>query len=263
MPAAVGQYVMMRNRLYRLVSDEIIPALGEQWAFISIPEDMPAPPTGFLWEAQEPYMEGKIVDESVTMSFDLGNEAWVCEHDYYPNGYVGWGDGTVNFWSNKVYKHADGKNGEYHRPVVFPSYIDFVIADPPGVTKRLVALEWHTEVIEYSNPEFSDTLKTFDQVMVYNRQQCSGYVDLTTANTKRVENKWRMSQFRDVILNRNQAFLDRKGNLIEANINPTPDWFAKRYFVDEFFIVRFLFANTSKKILYLYSVSPKLLASDL
>jgi hypothetical protein len=99
--------------------------------------------------------------------------------------------------------------------------------------------------------------------MVYNRQQCSGTVILTTANTKRVENKWRMSQFRDIILDRSAAFLDKNGNLITTNINPNPDWFAKRYFIDEYFVVRFIFANTTKKILYLYSVVPNLLRSDL
>jgi hypothetical protein len=260
----VGKYVMMRNRLFRLISDEGLPAVGEQWSFVPTPSDMPAAPSGTLWEPQEPYMEGKIKDESATLSFDLDNQAWVCEHDYYPNGYVAWGDTLLNFWGNKLYQqNVPLKNGEYHRPVVFPCFVDFVISDPPGITKRLVALEWHTEIIEYSNLEHSDTLKTFDQVMVYNRQQCSGFVPLTTANTKRVENKWRMSQFRDIILDRNQAFLDKRGNLISSNINPEPSWFAKRYFVDEFFIVRLLFANTEKKILYLYSIAPKLLQSDL
>jgi hypothetical protein len=260
----LGKYIVLDSRVYVLISDEGLPALGEQWGFIGYSAQLPSPPPGLQWQAMEAGT-GKIEDASITLTFDMTESTWVSEHDYTPNTIVADQVDVFSTYSNKLYKHnAPNKKGKYYnQDVIKPWYVDIVVNDAPGVTKRLVSLEWFTEAIDDLNPEFADTTITFDQLMVYNRQQCSGYVNITTTNAKRVENKWRMSQFRDVLISRSAAFLTKRGALISANINTNPDWFGKRYFVDEFFVIRMLSANNSNKTLYLYSIKPSLLQSDL
>jgi hypothetical protein len=260
----IGKYIVLGDRVYVLIDEEGSPAPGEQWGFIGFSAQLPTAPPGTRWQAMEAGT-GKIEDTSITLSFDMTESTWVSEHEYVPNTIVADQVDVFSTYSNKFFKHnVPNKKGKYYnQSVIKPWFVDIVVNDAPGVTKRLVSLEWFTEAIDDLNQEFADTTKTFDQLMVYNRQQCSGYVNITTANTKRVENKWRMSQFRDIVLSRSSPFLNKRGALIQSNINPTPDWFGKRYFIDEFFVIRMLSANNSNKTLYLYNVKPNLLQSDL
>jgi len=259
-----GQYIVHGNRVYVLIDSEVGPSPGEQWSFIDFSIQLPEPPVGAAWQAMEPGT-GKLEDTSITLSLDMTESTWVSEHDYTPNTIVADQVDLFSTYSNKFFKHnALNKRGKYYNQnVIKPWFVDIVINEPPGITKRLVSLEWFTEAIDDFNQEFADTTKTFDQLMVYNRQQCSGYINITPTNAKRVENKWRMSQFRDIVLSRTSPFLDKRGALIQSNINPSPDWFGKRYFVDEFFVIRMLSTNNSNKTLYLYNVKPNLLQSDL
>jgi hypothetical protein len=260
----IGKYIILDNRVYVLIDAENAPVPGDQWGFIALSAQLPVPPVGTSWQAMEAGT-GKVEDASITLSFDMTENSWVSEHEYTPNTMVADQVDVFSTYSNKLFKHnAPNKKGKYYNQGVIKAwFVDMVVNQAPGVTKRLVSLEWFTESIDDLNPEFADTTQTFNQLMVYNRQQCSGYVNITSTNAKRVENKWRMSQFRDIVLSRSSPFLNKRGALIQSNINPTPDWFGKRYFVDEFFVIRMLSTNNSNKTLYLYNVKPNLLQSDL
>lgn len=260
----IGKYIILDNRVYVLIDEENSPVGGEQWAFIDFSAQLPEPPPGTVWQAMEAGT-GKLEDTSITLTFDMTESTWVSEHEYTPNTIVADQIDVFSTHSNKLYKHnVPNKKGKYYKQSVIKSwYVDLVVNDAPGITKRLVSLEWFNEAIDDLNPEFADTTITFNQLMVYNRQQCSGYVNITTDNAKRVENKWRMSQFRDVLISRSTPFLTKRGVLVTSNINTNPDWFGKRYFIDEFFVIRMLSTNSSNKTLYLYSVKPSLLQSDL
>jgi hypothetical protein len=227
----------------------------------------------------------QVLDETLSFSFD--NMAWVSFHTYRQDYMLATTRhlfSVVNDSNATLHKHNDLSQspGDFLGKTRLSAYID--IAVPSGTNALYQSFSWDTRAVDTS-PEiyyedgvslttgktrnFTDHLKTFAKAVVYTDTQCSGEIDLVTpsvtdgelqaSNLRRVEAYWQFNGFRDIVLNRDQRFIDGLGNLIVSNLDTNMEWYNQRRITGTYAVLRLITdsSDTSLNALYLLSVEAK------
>lgn len=175
-----------------------------------------------------------------TVSYNIPKKEWIALHDYIPNG--------INYSANKVISCKNGsiflhnvpdRKGLYYTSEKFPSYIEFVVNEI--ATTFVQSLNWRTQ---YEKEDVILEDKTIDSVLIYNHNQCSDYRSITLRKTTRnAEGIWRFNDFRDLVKNPKNIFLDDKGNVISSNIATNKPFFKQDRFRGNYLCTRLIFSN--------------------
>jgi len=197
------------------------------------------------------FEEVVMEDTSFTVSYSLENKSWSCFHDYKPDAIFCTANFLMSFKETKIYIHnqLDKKGWFYNQPslevpvpIPFKSQIEFVA--PNILTKSYHSVSWKTQVkisgiiIEHI---------TFDTIMIYNHNQCSGEVTIIPNKTTRnAEGVWRFNDFRDLIKDPNSIFLDSKGNVIPTAISSSKSFYKQARFISDYICSRLIFNNGSR-----------------
>lgn len=194
---------------------------------------------------------------SYSNEINQGEGGWVSFHDYNPNALLYNRDGMFAIENTlfKLFKHNSlTVKSKYYNGVIKDSYIDYVENEDPNITKRFDSLTWISNV-DLNNVNYKET---FTHLMIFNDNQCSGIIDLNSDSSlwfshavRDVEGTWNFNEFRDLIINSSNAFLDSKNKLISTNIDVNKSWFEQSKFISKYAIFRLIYNNVSQKNLHL------------
>ena len=218
---------------------------------------------------------GLFTDKSWTMTFSLNTKEWRSYHSYIPSMML---RNDKNLMSAikptyslgaKMYKHnTANKYGRYYdqnNPDEF--YVEYVINTSVDYTtgqvtsldtnKLFDAFQWITEVFDSNGTNYYG--KTFTKLLIYSENQCSGVIDLSSANVKSTEGTWRFNDFKDIVITyANQIINQDKGiptgtnasvltdntKVITSNINASKRWYEKSFFRGKYIVIRFVYSNS-------------------
>lgn len=202
-------------------------------------------------------------DKSLTISFSVRDNAWICKHDYFPNHifstrkefYLVHNSGLIE----GIYQHNVGDNGVF-TGIKYKSYIDVVFKQPNMVSKIFDSVNWKSEIIDSLGVNLKD--RTITHIMIYNTTQCSDVITINTntgswftPNTNNVQETWKFNDFRDIVKDKTLPFLDENNAVISSNINNNKNWFDKSLFIDKFVIIRFIYDNVVNNDIYISDVN--------
>jgi hypothetical protein len=182
---------------------------------------------------------------------------WKSFHDYYPDHMRSTRGEVFSFKGNKMYLHnMAGVFAKYYEQEAFPTLIDVVFNEHPGMAKVFQSVNWISEIINDQGVSLFD--KTLTAILCYNSYQCSGQIDLVTLeNVRNSDGTWNFNSMRDLIDDRTLPFLNKKLELISDNISNEKPWHDQRRFSDKYLIVRLLLDNIDQNTLYLYDTGTK------
>lgn len=211
-------------------------------------------------------------NNSWTISYAGDTQSWYSFHDYKPvamfnsdAAYAAGADGKLFQMNNETTK------GIYLDSTVNPSYIDavFSFGTPGGVVARVRGFTWKTNVIDVNGINIRNA--TIDKVMVYNKHQNSGLIDLNSgprlspipnsgdlsSNTRNVHNNWRFNKFRDISQKDDNSVKPPFYELNLSTIQSDLAWHKRKRFIDSFVVLRLQTDNevgeNGQNILYLYN----------
>lgn len=200
---------------------------------------------------------------------DNGNGGWVSFHDYNPNVmfYNRSGLFSIDNYTFKLFRHNSATTkGIYYNGVKRDAYIDVVFNEAPEQTKRFDNVNWITTV-ELNRVNYKD--ETATHLVVFNENQCSGRISLKAAgglwfekDVKNNEGTWGFNNFRDLLDNPANPFLDNKNQIITSNINSNKAWFEMSKFISKFVVFRIITDNISQKNLHISLVDSNVKKSD-
>lgn len=202
-----------------------------------------------------------FINESITWSFALDGNKWICEHDYFPNSMqytnIGLFSTLNSLTSNaQVYKHNDNETTGFYYGKHFDSYIDIIFNSRLDLSKMYQAVYWNSEVVNKNGS--LEYFETIDKLLLYNDYQCSGYLDVKNGQfdiVRTLENQWQLNGFRDIVINRSLPLVSKDGVILENNLNINKSWFDKSDFISNFIVVRLLIDNTNNKQKYIHTVN--------
>lgn len=204
-----------------------------------------------------------------TISFSSQYNYFISFHDYLPHYIYNNREGIfyIDNINNRIFKGGSQVNkGIFIDGVTYPSYIDKVFNESGDLTKRFQALKWLTEVED--SQEVKQEEKTFTHIIIYNNNQCSGLIPLKDGrdlwfgtDRKNIEETWQFNNFRDLILNPLQPFLDKNNALIGTNIDPNKSWYKRSRFLSKFIITRFQYDNQDQEDIYFIAVEANYIIS--
>jgi len=99
--------------------------------------------------------------------------------------------------------------------------------------------------------------------MVYNENQCSGIIPLTSDNLKDVAGTWNMNSFRDMVKDYTvNAVNEDKGvetadKIISSNLDTSRAWYKEYYLNGKYLVVRLIYDNTDQNELYVHGYGAK------
>ena len=191
-----------------------------------------------------------FTDTSKTISYspvlNQNRGGWVAWHDYHPNHFfIDRNNNYVlrnNLDGSTVYNLLDTtKKGVYYDTTVYPSYFDLIFNQEAQISKVFNVIFWDTDVYALSDiyKKVNETL-TFTHIMIYNNNQCSGLIRLDKSKglLRNTKEKWAFNEFRDMVINSVNAFLDENKQLINTNIATKKAWFNENLFLSKFIVVR-------------------------
>lgn len=159
--------------------------------------------------------------------------------------------GTTGSNSYVKYKHNSISNVSlfYNRTTPNASLIDIIFTggdDVKDLSKLIENVNWESQAIKISTgANIYDV--TFDQILLYNDDQCSSYVTLTNSNwfykNKRdIVKTWNFNNFRNLVVDNKLAFLT---TALEpnANVSSSKNWYNKDVFQGKHIVVRLKTAN--------------------
>lgn len=199
-----------------------------------------------------------------------GQGGWVSFHDYKPHyllfnrsGFYG-----VDNSQNKLFKHNNKLvKAIYYDGLIKDSYIDVPFNPSPEITKQLQSVNWQSNVVKLDTTILEN--ETITHLMVYNDNQCSGLIDIKAEkdlwfgkDARNLEETYNFNNFRDLIKDKFLPFLNKKRELIVANINLSKSWFKKNRFISKFVIVRFSSDNKNQHDLHIIDVNASFTKSD-
>lgn len=198
--------------------------------------------------------------DSFTLSFSRITKSWICWHDYMPEYMFSNRKGhyLIDNINKKIYLGNDStKVGKYFNGDIYDSYIDICFNESPDLSKTYNSCSWISEVRDFQDVFKKD--KTLTHIIVYNDYQCSGLISLTKNNStlwynqnrRNVEQEWHFNDFRDLVDNLNNAFLDVNNQVITSNINSNKPWYKKNKFVSKYIVVRLIYDNMDQNNIYL------------
>lgn len=187
----------------------------------------------------EPIEDSEVCqDNSFTMSYSFRLKAWVADHTYIPDLYAQ-GDTLISIYDDKMFKHnADNVCIFYDRVNPADSIIQIPVAIEPKTKKKFSSLEWRTES---KKGEFIELNNTFDEILLYNSRQCSGYIPLS-GNLHNVKDTWTFNQFADMVDRPAEPFI-KDGEPIASNIDLNKPFYTRRKFIDNYLVIRFILHN--------------------
>lgn len=104
-------------------------------------------------------------DNSITLSYDLAEQAWVCEHDYHPEIMVSTKNHVFSSKKSKIYLHnKENVFCKYYDDQVYPSFVDVVFNMSPQITKMFQSLQWISEVVDEDGKSYYNETLTQDMV---------------------------------------------------------------------------------------------------
>jgi len=191
-------------------------------------------------------------EHSFTISYSIVNQAWVSEHDYYPNLLFSTKRNMYGIVGNTLYKHNVDFSPSIYAGVRMPWFIDFVF--PTGKDSLLSNVNWQSEYIAASGN--TDHFLTLDRALIYNSFQCSGEKIVNSAvggNTRITRKVWNFNEFRDLVIdNKIPSMVDFQPVL--SNIDLYLDWYKQKRFIDKYHIIRLGDSNSRSNVLYLYEI---------
>lgn len=212
---------------------------------------------------------------SLTMSYSVKDNVWICVHDYHPNHIFSTRNklffvqniiGSTN--KGRILQHNIGNKGSFYNTssfFIYNTYIDVVFKYPQEASKIFDSINWKSEIIGSLNvgyPAVNQKDKTITHIMVYNSTQCSGIIPINTKtgnwfnpNCTNVQETWKFNDFKDLTKDKTKPFLDSKNQLISSNINNNKNWFDKSLFIDKFVVVRFIYDNVDNNDIYISDVA--------
>lgn len=201
-------------------------------------------------------------EESLSISYSLDYNKWVCEHDYFPNLSVFNNKGLYSFYKNsinsfKLYKNNDKtiNRGSYYDGV-YASYVDLIFNNRLDLSKLYQAVEWESVVKTIEGATLYN--KTIDKIMIYSDYQCSGEIHITAIkNARNIEGVWNFNEFRDIVVDPSLPIVDKEGRLNLNNINNNKSYFEKSVFIGTFVVIRLITSNGSTNDVYINYVNIK------
>jgi hypothetical protein len=233
-----------------------------------------------------------VLNNSYTMSYSLKFGHWVSWHTYLPSFYMfvqdkfySWRQGGTHLWRHN-------KIGEYQRfygDAIAPFIVEYVDNNDPLLSKITDGILFQTEATTYDagTKEFIDAEYTFNQILLYNTRQISGWLSLQpktqvplylnnqlknitgTIIIDRNERDWTINDFRDFssnnvtrLFNKDLASL-QGAYFIDKVINPAiidvnKPWYQLESFRDKFLVVRLLFNTFANvKLIFNFSVDDR------
>jgi len=139
----------------------------------------------------------------------------------------------------------------YSDAAIEQSYIDIVFnggEQHKNVSKLFESINWESQAIKLTDGTNVHN-STFDDILLYNDDQCSGYVSLADTDWfKKVKRSiiktWTFNEFRDIVEdNLAPFFTDLEPN---ANVTPNMNWFNKSMFTGKHIVVRFRHNNLNQ-----------------
>jgi hypothetical protein len=202
-------------------------------------------------------------NDGFTLSYSFDYNVWVCEHDYNPNYMYYTREGTfsvLNNYNSITYQFNTGSKGMYYDRVnPYRSFVDvpFII----GKEVRLQAIKWKSDAYDRIAKVFIED-STITHLLIYTKNQCSSEYALISKNPARnsstllrnSEGIWSSNNFRDLVVDRTQPFLDDKKQIIVGNLSVNKSFFNRTKFLSDYFIVRFIIDNLSNEEIYLNDV---------
>jgi len=174
-------------------------------------------------------MQYYFQDVSFTVSYSPLLKKFISFHDWHPDFGAGSNNGFFTVNENKIWKHntsCDSFCNFYG--VQYPFEVEFETDLGNNVT-TIRSLEFNVEVRKYAddcNSYFHDLDAFFDRMVIYNSEQCSGYLDLVLKPKnnpilalqypkatllpsiqvlyEKVEQKYRVNQFWDIVKDRGE-----------------------------------------------------------
>jgi hypothetical protein len=214
---------------------------------------------------------------SFTLSYAGDTQSWYSYHDYLPVALFSSDQSYAAGSDGKIFKMNDeSTKGIYLDDTINPSYIDavFTFGTPGGVAARVRAFTWKTNVVDPAGINIRNA--TIDKIMVYNKHQNSGLIDVTSgpralpepnvptvANTRNVHNSWRFNKFRDISVRDNNSVLPPYYELNLSTIQSELEWHKRKRFIDSFVVLRLQTDNAvgviGQNTVYLYNADVDIL----
>ena len=168
-------------------------------------------------------------DTSWTLSYDPKSKFWISYHDWHPNFMMGSKSNFLTIKRDGIWKHNDICNSYCNfYGVDYPFEAEFPVVTGQTVT-TMKSLEYVLECYKRSEYNCVDQFQVldynFDQAVIHNSEQVSGYLNLNPYPKNNVplnltypivnadsidilcskeENKYRFNQFWDITLNRGE-----------------------------------------------------------
>ena len=236
-----------------------------------IRQDLEGPALNFDGEFY--YLNGKRLDfdsayfenTSVTLSYSLDYNAWICPHDYFPrfyfytnsklyaaNGGTLTNDPNSNVVTNVFETNDLDTVGKYFGKR-FESYVDIVFNNDTSITKNLLALSFITSC-GTKNAYLQH--KPISKVLIYSDTQCSDIIEVDSDNVFRtIKGEYRLNDFRDTVINPDAVIIDEKGRLNTSNIDSNKLWFERKNFSGKFIVVRLIMDNLDDNSFHIHEVN--------
>lgn len=224
-----------------------------------------------------------VINNSWTRSFSLKNEfrnyySWTSFHSYLPSMYIS-GIQKLYSWSyvdkENIYQHnIDNVFREFYGEL-YPFIVELVSASNPVMNRTWEFIKLFTEALKYDT-EFEDYVEeryvTFNKLIAYNSNQCSGELNLKVKDTDGVdesylseqientenviidrnEKDWTINELRDYRENYNKPiwdkrlisrqdayYIDKVLNNLSLNLNK--NWYELESFRGKYLIIRLIF----------------------
>lgn len=208
------------------------------------------------------------VEFTLSYNFDLnqGKGGWVCFHDYFPNQFI---SNRLGFFATKnatILKHNANNKCIFYNDEIGKSYIDVVFNESPDQSKKFDNVNW-ISVVENNGLVYKKLTAT--HLMAYNDTQCSGEISLKSTkylwygkDAKNTEDTWNFNNFKDLVKDVSNPFLDNQYELITSNILNSKAWFDKSKFISKFVIFRIINDNVNQYSFHLVFVGCNIKKSD-
>lgn len=184
-----------------------------------------------------------------TIQYNFPRNGWISFHDYIPSMYINGRTASYCIIANTVYKRHDSSKARYFSANSFKSSVTFIYNTEPETYKQIMGLMFNTRVTNNNNLFYD---KTFDQVLIYNDTQCTGYLDIVRSdewfNVEKgvyVRDSWFINVISDIVKDDRLPFMNEDGSLISSNLDSLSDWFNKSYFISKYCFVKFVYNNVA------------------
>lgn len=271
-------YLIVPEKLAQLVVSDIIPVVGTQFIYCTL--------NGFFYQGttqifldDTDYFENK----SWTISYSFNNNPklpWVSWHSYMPNYYIHSQNNLYSVLAGgvDVFKHHSDEKFQTFYNTYYPFIIEYVSkskglqdATFESLTIQSSAKRWDTVDKEYIDEGYI----TFNKVLVYNRKQSSGELEMIVKDTQpnpenwyqqqltntpgtilitKKEQNWNVNEFRDNVIDYSKPLFTTAWNAIKVDyyidkvvnnavISYIKPWEDLQNFRDKYIVIRLKFDN--------------------